>query len=158
MSLFDLTGRVAIVTGSSRGIGRAIAEGLAEHGASVGVSSRKLDACEEVAAGLNAVRPGQAIAHAANISRKEDLRALVEATVAAFGGVDIVVCNAATNPHFGPMSTLQDEQFRKVLDNNIVSNHWLIQMCLPSMLQRGGGSIIIVSSIGGMRGRAGLGA
>jgi NAD(P)-dependent dehydrogenase (short-subunit alcohol dehydrogenase family) len=158
MELFDLSGKIAIVTGSSRGIGRAIAERLAEHGDQVAISSRKAGPCEEVAAGLNARRPGSAIAIPANISAKEDLQRLVAETERAFGRVDILVCNAASNPYAGPMAGISDEQFRKVLDNNILSTHWLIQMTAPQMRQRRDGAIIIISSIGGLRGDAQIGA
>ena len=159
MQLFDLKGQVAIVTGSSRGIGRAIAERLAEHGAKVAISSRNQASCDEVAAALNARHgAGTAIAVAANISRKEALQALVDQTMAAFGRIDTLVCNAASNPYYGPMAGIADEQFRKILDNNIVSNHWLIQMVAPQMTARRDGSIIIVSSIGGLRGSPVIGA
>jgi NAD(P)-dependent dehydrogenase (short-subunit alcohol dehydrogenase family) len=159
MSLFDLNGNVAIVTGSSRGIGRAIAERLAEHGAQVVISSRKQPACDEVAAAINARHgAGRAIAVAASISAKEALQALVARTLAQFGRIDTLVCNAASNPYYGPQAGISDEQFRKILDNNIVSNHWLVQLCAPQMLQRRSGSIIIVSSIGGLRGSATIGA
>ncbi len=138
MSLFDLTGKVAIVTGSSRGIGRAIAQRLAEHGAKVVISSRKLEACEEVATELNARHgAGTAIAVAASISYKEALQTLVNRTQEAFGRIDVVVCNAASNPYYGPMAGISDEQLRKILDNNIVSNHWLIGMCAPQMITQG---------------------
>ncbi len=153
MSLFDLHGRVAVVTGSSRGIGRAIVERMAEHGAKVVVSSRNLEPCREVAAAINAkYGNGRAIALSANISSKEHLRRLVDETMRAFGQIDILVCNAAANPHYGPMATISDEQLHKILDNNIVSNHWLITMVAPQMTARKDGSIIIVSSIGGLRG------
>jgi NAD(P)-dependent dehydrogenase (short-subunit alcohol dehydrogenase family) len=159
MKAFDLTGKVAIVTGSSKGIGKSIATHLAEAGARVVISSRKLPACEAVASGLNA-RYGdkRAIAMAANISSKEALKALVEGTVAAFGRLDIVVCNAASNPYYGPMDGISDEQFRKVLENNILSNHWLITFARPEIIRQGGGSIIIVSSTGALRGSPVLGA
>ncbi|MFN0182620.1 MAG: SDR family NAD(P)-dependent oxidoreductase [Aquabacterium sp.] len=159
MNLFDLSGQVAVITGSSRGIGRAIAIRMAEHGARVVISSRNQDACDTVAAEINATHGGgRAMAVAANISRKEALQGLVDATMAAFGRIDILVCNAASNPYYGPMAGISDEQFRKVLDNNIVANHWLIAMCAPQMVQRRAGSIIIVSSIGGIRGTPILGA
>lgn len=158
-SLFDLGGKVAIITGSSRGIGRAIAERLAEHGAQVVISSRKKEPCDEVAAALNAKHgAGRAISVPASISRKGDLQALVDATQKAFGRIDIVVCNAASNPYYGPLAGIEDEQFRKVLDNNIISNHWLINMTVPQMIERRSGSIIIVSSIGGLRGSTTIGA
>ena len=158
MNLFDLTGKVAIVTGSTKGIGKAIAERLAEHGAKVAISSRKADVCETVAAAINADHPGAAIACAANISSKGDLQRLVDATRAAFGKVDILICNAASNPYYGPMSGISDEAFRKILDNNIVSNNWLIGMVAPEMAERKDGAIVIVSSIGGLRGTAVIGA
>lgn len=159
MSLFDLSGRVALITGSSRGIGRAIAERLAEHGARVVISSRKQDACDEVAAAINAHHgAGRAIAVAASISRKGDLEALVQRTMGAFGRIDVLVCNAASNPYYGPQMGISDEQFRKILDNNVLSNHWLVQLCVPQMLERGKGSVIIVSSIGGLRGSTTIGA
>ena len=158
MELFDLSGKVAIITGSSRGIGKAIAERMAEHGAKVTISSRKAGPCEEVAAEINAKHPGAAIAVPANISSKDDLQRLVDETRKAFGKVDICVCNAASNPYYGPMSGITDDAFRKILDNNIISNHWLIQMVAPEMQARKDGAIIIVSSIGGLRGNAVIGA
>ncbi len=159
MSLFDVSGRVAVITGSSRGIGRAIAERLAEHGAKVVISSRKLEACQSVADAINTARgAGTALPIAANISSKDDLVNLVTQARAVFGKIDILVCNAATNVHMGPMSTLKDEQFRKILENNILSNHWLIQLVAPEMSARRDGAIVIVSSVGGLQGSALLGA
>ena len=159
MTLFDLTGKVAVVTGSSRGIGRAIVERLAEHGARVVVSSRKLGPCEEVAAGINEKHgAGRALAVPANISSKAELQQLADATVREFGRIDVLVCNAASNPYYGPLGGIADEQFRKILDNNIVANHWLIGMFAPAMRERKDGAIIIVSSIGGLKGTAVLGA
>jgi NAD(P)-dependent dehydrogenase (short-subunit alcohol dehydrogenase family) len=158
-SLFDLTGRVAIVTGSSRGIGRAIAERLAEHGATVIISSRKADACAETAAAINRACGREAAKPiAANISSKEALQRLVDETNKAFGRIDILVCNAASNPYYGPMAGISDEQFRKILDNNVLANHWLIQMAAPGMLERNDGSIVIISSIGGLKGSPVIGA
>ncbi|TMJ19789.1 MAG: SDR family oxidoreductase [Alphaproteobacteria bacterium] len=157
-ALFDLTGKVAIVTGSSRGIGRAIAEALADHGAKVVISSRKAEACQEAADGINARHPGAAIVVPANISSKEQLQNLVDETRRQLGRIDVLVCNAASNPYYGPMAGISDEQFRKILDNNVIANHWLIQMAVPEMLERGEGSIVIVSSIGGLKGSPVIGA
>ena len=158
-NLFDLTGKTAIVTGSSKGIGKAIAHRLAEHGANVVVSSRKADACEAAVAEINKlVGRKAAISLPANIASKEALQHMVDETMRAFGQVDIVVCNAATNPYYGPMSGISDEQFTKILQNNIISNHWLIQMCAPQMRARKDGSIIIISSIGGLHGSPVIGA
>jgi NAD(P)-dependent dehydrogenase (short-subunit alcohol dehydrogenase family) len=159
MSLFDLTGKVAIITGSSRGIGKAIAEAMADAGAKVTISSRKPGPCQEVADAINAKHgDGTAIAVPANISSKEDLQAMVDATNKAFGKIDICVCNAASNPYYGPMSGIDDDAFTKILQNNIISNNWLIQMCAPQMRERKDGSVIIVSSIGGLRGTPIIGA
>lgn len=159
MTSFNLQGKVAVITGSSRGIGRAIAEAFAEHGAKVVISSRKGPACEEVANGINArFGAGRAIAVPASISSKNDLVRLVEQANAAFGRIDVLVCNAASNTYYGPMAGIQDDQFRKILENNIISNHWLVQMVAPQMLERRDGSIIIVSSIGGLRGNPVIGA
>ncbi len=159
MSLFSLIGKVAVITGSSRGIGRAIAERMAEHGAKVVISSRKAAACVEVADAINAkYGAGTALVIPANISSKEDLKRLADQATAQLGPIDILVCNAASNPYYGPQAGISDDQFRKVLDNNIVANHWLIGFVAPQMLARQSGSIIIVSSIGGLRGTGVIGA
>lgn len=158
MSLFDLTGKVAVITGSSRGIGRAIAEAMADQGAKVVISSRKQDACDAVAAEINARHPGAAIAIAASISSKDALQALVDESRAALGRIDVLVCNAASNPYYGPMDGISDEQFRKIFDNNVLANHWLISMVAPEMRARKSGSIIIVSSIGGLTSSTTIGA
>lgn len=159
MSLFDLTGKVAIVTGSSKGIGKAIADELAAHGARVVISSRKQEVCDEVAAAIcDRYGDDRAIAIAASISEKAQLADLFARTKAAFGAVDVLVCNAASNPYYGSLDGIADEQFRKVLDNNVLSNHWLIQHALPDMRAKGDGAIIVVSSIGGLRGSPTIGA
>jgi NAD(P)-dependent dehydrogenase (short-subunit alcohol dehydrogenase family) len=158
-TLFDLSGRSAIVTGSSRGIGLAIARRLAEHGARVVISSRKRDACEAEAARINTeLRRESAIAIPANISSKSDLQQLVEETTRKLGRVDVLVCNAATNPYYGPMMGIDDGQFRKILENNLIANHWLIQLVAPQMLARREGVIVIVSSITGLKGNGVIGA
>lgn len=158
-SLFDLDGKVAVITGSSRGIGRAIAERMAQHGAKVVISSRKAGPCEEVAQAIDAeFGAGTAIAVPANISSKDDLKRLVETATATFGKVDVLVCNAATNPHYGSILDIEDEQFRKILDNNIVANNWLAQLVAPQMIERKDGAIIIVSSVGGLKGSPVIGA
>lgn len=159
MELFDLTGKVAIITGSSRGIGRAIAEAYADAGAQVVISSRKQQACMDVAQALNSRHgPGRAVAIAASISDKAGLEALVAETRRLFGKIDILVCNAASNPYYGPMGGISDEQFRKIFDNNVLSNHWLISMVAPEMKARGDGAIIVISSVGGLIGSNVIGA
>jgi NAD(P)-dependent dehydrogenase (short-subunit alcohol dehydrogenase family) len=158
-SLFDLTGKVAVITGSSRGIGKAIAEAMADHGAKVVISSRKQDACDAVAAAIDARHgKGTALSVPANISSKESLQYLVDEARRAFGRIDALVCNAASNPYFGPLAGISDDAFRKILDNNIIANHWLISMVAPEMTSRGEGSITIISSIGGLKGSTQIGA
>jgi len=157
MNAFRVDGKVAVVTGSSRGIGRSIAEHLAAYGAKVVISSRKQGPCEEVAQAIRA-KGGEAIAVPASIADKAQLEQLVAQTRRQFGQIDILVCNAASNPYYGPMSGLPDEAFQKILQNNIVANHWLANLVAPEMAQRRDGVIIIVSSIGGLKGSATLGA
>lgn len=154
--LFDMTGKVAIVTGSSRGIGRAIAQEFARAGASVVVSSRKADACEKVRAEIEA-QGGTAAVIPCNISSREDCEALIRGTMARFGRIDALVCNAAVNPYFGPIADVPDAAFDKIMASNIKSNLWLCQLARPALSARGG-AILIISSIGGLRGSALLGA
>lgn len=156
MSPFDLTGKVAIITGSSRGIGRSIAETMASLGAKVVVSSRKIEACEPVVAGIRE-KGGEAIAIDCNISRKAEVEALVADTRERLGPVDILVCNAAVNPVYGPMSSLTDEAFDKIMGANVKSNLWLCNLAIPEMAERGGGAVVIVSSIAGLRGTGVIG-
>ncbi len=159
MRLFDLSDKVALITGSSRGIGKSIAEQMAAHGAKVVISSRKAPACEAAAGAINAEHgEGTAIAVPASISSKDDLQRLVKTTNEKLGEVDILVCNAATNPYYGPMEGIQDDQFEKILSNNVISNHWLVQLVAPGMRERKDGAIIIVSSLGGMKGSTVIGA
>lgn len=157
MNLFDLSGKVAIITGSTKGIGKAIAVRMAQHGAKVVVSSRNQDVCDDVA---QAIRDdgGEAIAVACNINYKEQLENLVNVTHDQFGPVDILVCNAALNPYYGPTQEIPDEAFDKVMHANIGSVHRLCQLVIPDMAQGDGGSVIIVSSIGGIKGTDKLGA
>jgi NAD(P)-dependent dehydrogenase (short-subunit alcohol dehydrogenase family) len=159
MDLFDLNGKVAIITGSTRGIGRAIAESYASLGARVVISSRKQPACVQVAAAINE-RCGRdcAVAIAASLSDKAGLQRMVDETRRHFGQIDVLVCNAASNPHFGPSATLSDEQFRKTFDNNVLANHWLVTMVAPEMMERQCGAIILISSIGGLIGSNAIGA
>ena len=155
--LFDLSGKVAVITGSSRGIGRAIAIRMAQHGAKVVISSRKAEACDKVAAEVKQAG-GEAIVVPCNVSDKAQLQALVDATVTQWGRIDILVCNAAVNPFFGPSKDIPDEAFDKIMAVNIKSNHWLANMVAPGMAERGGGAIIIISSVGGLFGSNTLGA
>ncbi len=157
MSLFDLSGRVAVVTGSSRGIGRSIAEEFAKAGARVVVSSRTEEACAPVAQAITDAG-GEAISVPCHIGRKEELTRLVEVTLAKWGRIDILVCNAAINPSYGPMSDLSDEAFDKIMGTNVRSTLNLCNMVLPGMAAAGGGAVVILSSIAGIRGNGVIGA
>jgi len=148
-TLFDLSGKVALLTGASKGMGKAMAEGLAEHGAKVMISSRKLDQCEATAAEINAKCGAErAYAFACNAGYKDQLQALVDATRARLGPIDILVGNAGVNPFYGPMSKIPDEAYDKIMATNVKSNHWLVQMVAPDMIAKGAGSIMITSSTG----------
>jgi len=155
--MFDLTGKVAVITGSSKGIGKSIAIEMARQGAKVVISSRKAPACEEVVAEIKK-NGGTAISVPANISEKAQLEKLVAETRKQLGPIDIVVCNAASNPYYGATEDMPDEAFDKIMRNNILSNIWLIKMALPDMRAKKDGSIIIISSIGGLRGTPIIGA
>src|SRR5919108_3811979 len=150
MNLFDLSGKVAIVTGSSRGIGRAIAEAIAEAGARVAISARNLEPCEEVAAAIRA-RGGEALAVTARISDKAQLENLVAKTREAWGRIDILVCNAAVNPHYGSLEQLTDGLFERMMVNNVLSNLWLSRLVAPDMRARRDGAIIYMISTAALR-------
>ncbi len=155
--LFDLTGRVAVITGSSRGIGRSIALRMAQHGARVVVSSRKAEACEKVAGEIKAAG-GDALVVPCNVSDKAQLQTLVDTTIKHWGKIDILVCNAAVNPFFGSAKDIPDDAFDKIMAVNIKSNHWLCNMVAPDMAKRKDGAIVIISSVGGLIGSNLLGA
>ena len=154
--MFSLAGKVALVTGSSRGIGKAIIEQMANAGAKVVVSSRKADACERVAAEF-AARGQEAIAVPCNVGSKDELKKLVDAVMAKWGRIDVLVCNAASNPAYGPMANASDEVFDKIMLTNVKSVFWLANMVLPQMGSRRDGAMIIISSIGALRGSSALG-
>lgn len=155
--LFNIEGKVAVVTGSTRGIGRAIAEGFAQAGAKVVITSRKPEACAEVAKAIQE-DGGEALAIACNISREGDLRALVDGTMDEWGRIDILVCNAAVNPYFGPLAEITGEAYDKIMDTNVKSNLWLCNMVIPQMAARRDGAVIVISSVAGLKGHKQLGA
>jgi len=157
MGLFDLTGKTALVTGSSRGIGRAIAEEMARAGARVVISSRKQAACDEVAAAIRQAG-GKAIAVACNIGDKDQVNALVDRACAEFGKIDVLVLNAAINPAFGPLADVADDALDKVMAVNVKSQLWFCSLVLPEMAARGDGAVIFIGSIGALRGSPNLGA
>jgi NAD(P)-dependent dehydrogenase (short-subunit alcohol dehydrogenase family) len=156
-SPFDLKGKVAIVTGSSRGIGRAAAEAMAGLGAKVVISSRKIEPCEEVAKEIRD-KGGEAVVIPCNIGRRNEVEALIAQTEKQLGPIDILVCNAAVNPYFGPLAEIPDEAFDKIMSSNVKSNLWLCNLAIPGMAKRGGGVVVIVSSIAALRGSLMLGA
>ena len=155
--LFDLKGKTAIITGSSRGIGKAIAIRMAQYGAKVMISSRKIDACNAVVEEIKALG-GEAYAQECNIGSKEALQNLCDVSYEKLGKVDILVLNAASNPYYGPLAKITDEAFDKIMNNNVKSNLWLSNMVLPKMAETGGGKAIVISSIAGIKGSDVLGA
>ncbi|MEQ8805892.1 MAG: SDR family oxidoreductase [Rhodospirillales bacterium] len=160
-AMFDLTGKVALITGSSRGIGKAIAEAYARQGAKVVITSRKLDVCEAVAAQINEENydaPGEAMAAACNVSDAAQLKALVAQVMGTWGRIDVLVCNAAVNPYHGPMSGIDDGAWEKILQVNVTNVLKLCNMVLPDMAARRDGAVILISSVGGLKGSMNLGA
>jgi NAD(P)-dependent dehydrogenase (short-subunit alcohol dehydrogenase family) len=159
MTLFDLSGKTVVITGSSRGIGRAIAEAMVAQGARVVISSRKQDACDAVAAEINAkYGDGNAVAIAASLGDRDSLEFLIAEGRRRLGPINMLVCNAASNPYYGPLADISDEHFRRILDNNILANHWLIRLAAEDMKAQGEGSIVIISSIGGFTASTSIGA
>ncbi len=154
--LFDMTGKVALITGSTKGIGRSIAEEMARLGAKVVISSRKADVCEQVAGELKA-EGFEAIAIPCHVGRKDDLQNLVDKTLETWGKIDVLVCNAATNPLYGPTSEMTDEAWDKIMDTNVKGTFWLTNMVLPGMAERGEGAVVLLSSIAGIRGNTTIG-
>ena len=157
MNLFDLAGKVAVITGSSKGIGRAMAEALAEHGAKVVITSRKADICDDVAAGINA-SGGEAIAVPCNVSRRDEMENLLATTRETWGRIDILILNAAVNPWHGSALDIPDSAFDKTMEVNIKCNMAFCRAVIPEMQERKDGAIMIVSSVGGLRGSTVLGA
>jgi NAD(P)-dependent dehydrogenase (short-subunit alcohol dehydrogenase family) len=157
MNLFDLTGKVAVVTGSTKGIGKAMARGLAENGAKVVISSRKADVVEQVVGEFKADGL-EVVGIPCNISDMEQIKMLCAESRKAFGQIDILVCNAAVNPYYGSSLDIPEDAFDKVMDVNIKSNLWLCREVIPEMQARKDGAIMIVSSIGGLRGNPVIGA
>jgi dehydrogenase/reductase SDR family protein 4 len=149
--LFDLTGKVAIITGSSRGIGFASARAMAQHGAKVVISGRKAPACEQAAAEIRQAG-GDAIAIACNIGRKDEVKNLIDSTLAHWGRVDIVMANAAIHPWVGSVLDVADETVHKFMQVNVQSNVWLAQLLVPGMIERGYGRFIVVASVVGLLG------
>lgn len=154
--LFDMTGKVALITGSTKGIGRSIAEEMARCGARVVISSRKAEVCDQVAGELKD-QGFEAIAIPCHVGKKEDLQNLVDKTLAAWGRIDVLVCNAATNPVYGPTQEMTDEAWDKIMDTNVKGSFWLTQMVLPGMAERGEGAVVMLSSIAGLRGNTVIG-
>jgi len=154
--LFDMTGKVALITGSTKGIGRSIAEEMARLGAKVVISSRKADACEQVANELKA-QGYEAMAIPCHVGKKDDLQNLVDKTNEAWGAIDVLVCNAATNPVYGPTSEMTDEAWDKIMDTNVKGTFWLTGMVLPQMAEKGEGAVVLLSSIAGIRGNTTIG-
>jgi len=159
MSLFNLKNKSFLITGSSKGIGKAIAFHAAKEGAKVIISSRKIDACKKTANEINKhVGSELAFPIQANIADEIQLNNLVSETNKLLGKIDVLICNAATNPFMGSMEDIPSDIFDKIMHNNVKSNHILSNLVLPQMKERNDGVIIIISSVGGLKGSSILGA
>ncbi len=150
-SMFDLTGKVALLTGASRGMGLAMATALAEQGATVVISARKQDQLDQAAEEVNALGMGKAYAVSCNVGHKDQLQKLVAQTHALAGPIDVLIGNAGVNPHYGSSADIPDEAYRKTMDANVLSNLWLAQMIAPDMIAKGSGSMVFTSSIGAFK-------
>lgn len=155
-SLFDMSGKVALITGSTKGIGRSTAEEMARLGAKVVISSRKADVCEQVAGELKE-QGFEAMAIPCHVGKKDQLQNLVDKTLEAWGRIDVLVCNAATNPVYGPTAEMTDEAWDKIMETNVKGTFWLTNMVLPGMAERGEGAVVLLSSIAGIRGNTTIG-
>jgi len=150
-ALFDLTGKVALLTGASKGMGLAMARAMAEHGATVVISARKQEALDAAAAEINALGKGTAHAVTCNVGHKDQLQALVDKTHELAGPIDIVIGNAGVNPYYGKTSEIPDAAYEKTMAANVQSNLWLAQMVAPDMVAKGAGSMAFTSSIGAFK-------
>ena len=157
-TLFDLTGKVALLTGASKGMGLAMAQALAGHGATVVISSRKQDQLDAAAAAINEACGAQrAHAVAANAGRKQELQALVDKTHELAGPIDILIGNAGVNVHYGNISEIPDEAYEKTMATNVQANLWLARMVVPDMIEKGAGSMMFTSSVGAFKPSSTLG-
>jgi len=154
---FDLSGRVAVVTGGSRGLGTAIAEGLAEQGASVVLSSRKQADLDREAERINQRFTGRAHAIAAHAGREEDLARLVDETMSRLGRLDILVNNAGTNPYFGPLVEADPAVWDKTFEVNLRGYFLLTKLAVKAWMGEHGGAVLNIASTGGLRPSVGLG-
>lgn len=151
MSMFDLTGKVALLTGASKGMGLEMAKGLAAQGATVVISARKQETLDQAASEINALGKGKAHAVSCNVGDKAQVQALVDRAHELAGPIDIVIGNAGVNPYYGKNLDIPDEAYEKTMSANVQSNLWLAQMIAPDMISAGAGSMIFTSSIGAFK-------